>query len=151
MPQNNTTRDGQTPSGAAGSTGKAGGSAGGQGANRDVPSHSAATSATAGNDSLQEQLRTLRSDIAQISTTVAQLVQGQGGSLKEVAAGAVGAARERVAGITEQGRHYADQAQTQMAAMAREIESQIERNPMTAVLVALGIGFAVGLMSRGSR
>jgi ElaB/YqjD/DUF883 family membrane-anchored ribosome-binding protein len=147
MPQSNTPHDGNTQAGAAGSSDKAGG----QGGSRDVPSHSAATSATAGNDSLQEQLRTLRSDIAQISTTVAQLVQGQGGSLKEVAAGAVGAARERVAGITEQGRHYADQAQTQMAAMAREIESQIERNPMTAVLVALGIGFAVGLMSRGSR
>ncbi len=88
MPQSNTPRDGHTPAGAAGSSGKAGG----QGGSRDVPSHSAATSATAENDSLQEQLRTLRSDIAQISTTVAQLVQGQGGSLKEVAAGAVGAA-----------------------------------------------------------
>ena len=149
MPQNNTTRDGQTPSGAAGSTGKAGGSAGGQGAGRDVPSHGAATSATAGNDAFQEQLRALRSDLAQISTTVGQLVQSQGGSLREAAAGVVGAAREQFSGLGEQGRQFAGQAQTQMAAMAREVESQIERNPMTAVLVALGIGFAVGLMSRG--
>jgi ElaB/YqjD/DUF883 family membrane-anchored ribosome-binding protein len=29
-----------------------------------------------------------------------------------------------------------------------EIESQIARNPMATVLVALGIGFAVGFMSR---
>ena len=147
MPQNNTTRDGQTQAGAAGtpSAGKAGGPGG---KDRDVPSHGAATSATAGNDALQEQLRALRSDLAQISTTVTQLVQSQGGSLREAAASAVGVARERVTGIADQGRQFADQAQTQMAAMAREIESQIERNPMTAVLVALGIGFAVGLMSR---
>jgi ElaB/YqjD/DUF883 family membrane-anchored ribosome-binding protein len=160
MPQNQPPRDPHSPAGTHGAggtsgtgAGKAGGGAGAKDrAEKDLPSVSTATSATAGNDNFNEQIRALKSDLTQLSNTVTQLVQSQGTGLREAALGAVGAARERVgatvSGAAEQGRQLAGQAQTQVAAMAREIEAQIERNPMTAVLVALGVGFAVGLMSR---
>ena len=140
------------PGTSAGRGGASGGTSGAKDREMDLPSTSTATSATIGNDDLGEQIRTLRSDLSQLSNSVAQLVQSQSTSLREAAMGAVGAARDRVgatvSGVAEQGRHVADQAQTQVAAMAREIEAQIGRNPMTAVVIALGIGFAFGLMTR---
>jgi ElaB/YqjD/DUF883 family membrane-anchored ribosome-binding protein len=39
-------------------------------------------------------------------------------------------------------------AQERVQSAQADLESSIERNPMTAVFVALGIGFVIGLMTR---
>ena len=94
----------------------------------------------------------LRSDIAALTETVARLAsEGVAGAKSQIRASAGRAARgANVAGeqlfqdAAALGRDAADTAHVASA----QIEYQIARNPITTILVALGIGFAIGVMSR---
>lgn len=92
-------------------------------------------------ESLGEQIDTLKADLALISSTLADLVRS---SARE--------GRESVERTAEQymreGRRHADAAVQEARAYGEALEGQISRNPFSAVLVALGLGFLVGLMSR---
>jgi ElaB/YqjD/DUF883 family membrane-anchored ribosome-binding protein len=92
-------------------------------------------------EELVAQIEALRKDVATISTTLANLVR-------------TGAeeGRDRLSRqanyYMEEGRRQADEAMAQARAMGEELESQIGRNPLTSVLIALGLGFLIGVISR---
>jgi len=92
-------------------------------------------------DSLQEQIETLKQDISAISTTLTDLVKT---GVREGRAKA-----ERTADqYKRQGKEQAEAAVDSARAYGEALEGHIERNPFSAVLVALGLGFLIGLMSR---
>jgi ElaB/YqjD/DUF883 family membrane-anchored ribosome-binding protein len=90
----------------------------------------------------RDDLAALRRDISQLSETVATLVSSQATY-----------ARERVKGkasdIYESGRDALASAEAQAKDATDELTRTIERNPLTAVAAALGIGFIIGVMNRG--
>ena len=94
----------------------------------------------------------LRADIAALSETVARLASEGAASAKSqfrdsagrVARGANAAGEQLLQDAAVLGRDAANTAHIATA----EIESQIARNPIATVLVALGIGFAIGALSR---
>jgi len=92
-------------------------------------------------DALREQVETLKTDISAISATLADLVKSR-----------VREGRRRAESVAEgyvrQGQEQADAAMDSARAYSEALEEQITRNPFTAVLVALGLGYLVGLMSR---
>ena len=92
-------------------------------------------------DNLAQQVETLKADLAAITATLADLVKDS--------------AREGRATIEKTADHYVREARRQAdtavegaRAYGEALEGQITRNPFSAVLVALGLGFLVGLMSR---
>ena len=99
-----------------------------------------------------KSLDQLRADIAVLSETVARLASEGAASarsqIKDSAArasrGASAAGDQLYQNAAALGRDAADTAHIATA----QIESQIARNPLAAVLVALGLGFAIGAMSR---
>jgi ElaB/YqjD/DUF883 family membrane-anchored ribosome-binding protein len=105
----------------------------------------------AGTD-MVKSLDQLRADIAVLSETVARLASEGAASarsqIKDSAArasrGASAAGDQLYQNAAALGRDAADTAHIATA----QIESQIARNPIAAVLVALGLGFAIGAMSR---
>src|SRR5262245_61087431 len=111
--------------------------------------------ATKADDDVAEHIERIRADIAALSDTVAQLVSDTAGiqaTLKRrVNAAARQAARAggdilgEAAAIGEEAVEAAAKGAT---AAVSTIESEIARNPLTSVLIALGFGFAVGLLSR---
>jgi ElaB/YqjD/DUF883 family membrane-anchored ribosome-binding protein len=68
---------------------------------------------------LTADLAALRQDVGRLAETVSELVQ-----------------------------HQMADAQENVRAVRGEIEASIERNPMTAVLIAFGIGMLIGRMNR---
>jgi ElaB/YqjD/DUF883 family membrane-anchored ribosome-binding protein len=90
---------------------------------------------------LSADLDALRSDIARLSDTMAGLMKAQANSAGAAVRGAVGDAREQLA-------QAANQAQDSALGAAADLERRIERNPLTAVLIAAGIGLALGMMSK---
>ena len=90
---------------------------------------------------LSADLDALRADIARLSDTMAGLVRAQANSAGAAVRGAVGDAREQLA-------QAANQAQDSALGAAADLERRIERNPLTAVLIAAGIGMALGMMSK---
>ncbi len=86
-------------------------------------------------------LAALRQDVARLAETVSKLVQQQTQAAGHRVSEAVGDARDKIA------RTAAD-AQNRVCAASGEIEACIERHPLTAVLIALGVGVSLGLLSR---
>jgi ElaB/YqjD/DUF883 family membrane-anchored ribosome-binding protein len=92
-------------------------------------------------ESLEAQIETLRNDVSAISTTLSDLVKA---GVREGRAKAERTAEH----YKQQGIEQAEAAIEGARAYGEALETQIERNPFSAVLVALGLGFLIGLMSR---
>jgi ElaB/YqjD/DUF883 family membrane-anchored ribosome-binding protein len=90
---------------------------------------------------LAADLAALRRDVARLAETLSALVQQQTQAAGHRVSEAVGGARDRIAST-------AADAQNRVRAASGEIEAQIERNPLMAVLIALGVGVSLGLLSR---
>ncbi len=92
-------------------------------------------------EALEAQIETLKGDLSAISKTLADVVKT---GVREGRAKA-----ERTADYYKrQGKEQADAAFDGARAYGEALEGHIERNPFSAVLVALGLGFLIGLMSR---
>ena len=83
----------------------------------------------------------LRRDVARLAETIGELVQHQTQSAGLRASEAVGEARDRIT-------NAAAEAQGQLRSASGEIEASIERNALTAVLIAFGIGMSLGVFGR---
>jgi ElaB/YqjD/DUF883 family membrane-anchored ribosome-binding protein len=101
---------------------------------------------------LSQQLENLRRDLAELGTTVRALAQ-------EGSATAQRSVRETTDKIARRGQELAEDARTagQQAVeygseifkdKYNEFESTVRRHPMTAVAVALGLGYLAGLITR---
>lgn len=92
-------------------------------------------------EAVAEQLEVLRRDVSTLVDTLGDLV---GNTAREGRATVERKADEYI----RRGRRQADEAVSQARAWEEELETQIGRNPLTAILVALGLGFLIGLISR---
>jgi ElaB/YqjD/DUF883 family membrane-anchored ribosome-binding protein len=90
---------------------------------------------------LAADLAALRQDVARLAETMSELVQHQTGAAGLRASAAVGDARDKIAST-------AADAQNRVRAARGEIEASIERHPLTAMLIAFGVGLSLGMMSR---
>lgn len=83
----------------------------------------------------------LRRDIAHLAEAMRELVAVQTQAAGVRLSGAMGDAKSKIS-------NAADDAQNNVRAVGGEIEAAIDRNPLTAVLIALGVGMFIGLISR---
>ena len=95
----------------------------------------------AGEESLEAQVETLKAELANVSATLSELVKS---GVRQGRAKAEHTAEQYL----RQGQKQADAAIDSARAYGEALEGQITKNPFTAVLVALGLGYLVGLMSR---
>ena len=106
-------------------------------------------------EDIGEHIERIRADIAALSETVSQLVSDTAGiqaTLRKrvnTAARQAAATGEQILGeATAIGEEALEAAAKSAGAAINSVESQIARSPLTAVLIALGFGFAVGLLTR---
>ena len=90
---------------------------------------------------LSADLAALRRDVARLADTMGELVHHQTQAAGHRVSEAVGDAREKIVSA-------ADDAKNGVRAASGEITASIERNPLTAVLIAFGIGMSLGMISR---
>jgi ElaB/YqjD/DUF883 family membrane-anchored ribosome-binding protein len=90
---------------------------------------------------LAADLAALRADVGRLTDTIARLVGLQTDSASAAVRGAVGDARDQLS-------QAASQAQDRALGAAADLEKRIERSPLTAVLIAAGVGMALGMLSR---
>lgn len=88
-----------------------------------------------------DELAAVREGVATLTERLTKLVQDQTPSAGQRISDFVGDATDKIASTT------AD-AQKSVCAAGREIEACIEKKPLTAVLIALGVGVSLGLLSR---
>ena len=102
---------------------------------------------------LQSDIEAIRADIAALTDTVGKLaseaVKAQAAFTKDAkrAAKAAGRVGEEMWEEAQQlGSNGMDAATDAAHAGVASLEAQIKRSPVSAVLIALGIGFVVGLL-----
>ena len=93
---------------------------------------------------LDAELKSLREDLAKLTTSVSELVKTQTTSAASTVLGAVGDARER---LTD----HASDARERVTAATADLEAVIERNPLIAIVAALIAGLFMGVLSRPRR
>jgi ElaB/YqjD/DUF883 family membrane-anchored ribosome-binding protein len=92
-------------------------------------------------EELAAQVEALRKDVAAIGNTLTNLVRSTAEEGRDRLS-------QKASHYMDEGRRHADEAMAQARAMGEELEAQIGRNPLTAVLIALGLGFLIGVISR---
>lgn len=102
-------------------------------------------------DDMAAELTRLREDFGRLSNSVSELVKSQANStaetLRSTVASMSGAAADRAADLTSSALQMTDTAQKAALNVSRDVEAAIERNPLTAVMIAAGIGIVLGMAS----
>ncbi|MGI6244847.1 MAG: DUF883 family protein [Pseudochelatococcus sp.] len=97
-------------------------------------------------------IETLRNDIRTLTDSVADLVRRETESARAGVKGAADSIAETVSSTTasvgEAGRRLASDAQDSVRSATSQVEACIEKNPVQSVLIAAGVGFVIGLLSR---
>ncbi len=104
---------------------------------------------------LTDRLSQLRNDLSELNAAArdfakAGVSEGQDRVQSEIDDLAARAAAIRDE-LNASGYRLAQGAGEQAGYYTRELEATINRNPITALLVALGVGFVIGMSSRGRR
>ncbi|MGO8916201.1 MAG: hypothetical protein ACLQJR_09860 [Stellaceae bacterium] len=86
-------------------------------------------------------LAALRQDVAHMAETMSKLVQHQTQAAGLRVSDVVGDAKSKIATTAAEAQHRVRTA-------SGDIEAGIQRNPLAAVLIALGVGLALGLLTR---
>jgi ElaB/YqjD/DUF883 family membrane-anchored ribosome-binding protein len=101
----------------------------------------------------QTDIEAIRADIAALTDTVGKLAaealkakSALGGNVKSAARNAGKVGEELWEETQQLGADTADAAFDAAGAGVASLETQIRRNPMSAVLVALGVGFLLGIV-----
>lgn len=102
---------------------------------------------------LTDRLNQLRTDLSELNAAArdfakAGVSEGQDRVQSEIEDLAARAAAIRDE-LNASGYRLAQGAGEQAGYYTRELEATINRNPITALLVALGVGFVIGMSSRG--
>lgn len=92
------------------------------------------------NTDLSKQVAVLREDIAKLTAIVADYSKAQGGQIKAMMA-------DKAADLAESGATAATAAKATAKVAYSEAEDSIRNNPASAVGIAAGLGFLVGLMT----
>ena len=95
----------------------------------------------ASEESLEAQVETLKAELASVSATLSDLLKS---GVRQGRAKAERTAEQYL----RQGQEQADAAMDSAREYGEALEGQITKNPFTAVLIALGLGYLVGLMGR---
>lgn len=101
---------------------------------------------------LRREIDNLRGDIGRLTEAVSALLQREIADTGERVRAAAGETLNRFSSTAEDiaraTRNAAAGAEQRLRSAGSEIERGIERNPLTAVLIAGGIGLILGIMSR---
>lgn len=86
-------------------------------------------------------LDALRKDLGGLVDIVNRLVSDQTHDTAETISGKIAAAKQK-------SEELVGQATDRVADAAKQTRESIEKNPVSAILIAIGLGFIIGLLSR---
>lgn len=102
---------------------------------------------------LSADLSVLRADVARLAETLTSFAKAEGGAAAEAVSDRLRKGKARAeataSGLMDEGAAAIEEAKHRARAAGSDIEACIERNPLSAVGAALGIGFVLGLLTRG--
>ncbi|MDG4649759.1 hypothetical protein P6F26_15040 [Roseibacterium sp. SDUM158017] len=99
------------------------------------------TSRSPGSEDLERQFRVIRDDITRLAALLREIGEAKAGEKRDEALAEAAELLERSRSALDEGRLKARQA-------TASVEGYIREKPMQSALIALGVGFLVGMMTR---
>ncbi|MEJ8572652.1 hypothetical protein [Microbaculum marinum] len=104
-------------------------------------------------DRLMDQLGRLRDDLSEIQGAAKDLAKAGATEGRDRLQSEIEEMTRRIAELSSElearGHNAARKAGAKASELSGELESTINRNPLAAVLIAVGLGFLIGMASRG--
>lgn len=103
-------------------------------------------------NSVNSEIETMRNEIKGLTDSVADLVRRETErartNVKGIADNVADSVSSAAHSVGSTGQRLAADAQEGVRTAASKVEQCIEKNPVQSVLIAAGVGFVLGLMSR---
>lgn len=99
------------------------------------------SSSAATQEDLAKQIEQLRTDMAEITRTLADLTKGQVTELRS-------RAEQRAAELRARGRAAANDVAESARGLEHDAEDYVRQKPLQALAIAAGLGLLVGLLTR---
>lgn len=99
------------------------------------------TTRTKGREDVERQFQIIQDDITALSKLLREIGEEKAGEKRDAALAEATALLEKSRSAIDEGRLKARQA-------TASIEDYIEKQPVQSALIALGVGFLVGMMTR---
>jgi ElaB/YqjD/DUF883 family membrane-anchored ribosome-binding protein len=100
----------------------------------------ASSTASASTDDLAKQIETLKSDVQALTETLGELGKAQGAAAKNAAA-------EKATALRDAGEDQINRARDTASDLNDQANEFVRTQPATALGIAAGVGFLVGMMS----
>ncbi len=100
---------------------------------------------------LSSDFSALRDDLRKLTNVVSDLASDHTEATRSSFFGAVDKARDRFSDTADRVAGHASNASDRVRGAGAELESRIEKNPLTAVMIAIVGGLLIGAMSRSRR
>jgi ElaB/YqjD/DUF883 family membrane-anchored ribosome-binding protein len=100
---------------------------------------------------LSSDFSALRDDLRKLTNVVSDLASDHADNTRSSFLGAVDKARDRFSDTADRVAGHANYASDRVRGAGAELESRIEKNPLTAVMIAIVGGLLIGAMSRSRR
>jgi len=104
-------------------------------------------------DRLMDQLGKLRTDLSDIQGAAKDLAKAGASEGRDRLQAEIDEMTRRISELSSdleaRGQNAARKAGETASALSGEFESSINRNPIAAVLIAVGLGFLIGMATRG--
>ena len=102
-------------------------------------------------DDVVQDFNQLRADLVRLTDTVAELVKAQTKSATSTLTESLSQSGDQISAkisqLGESAKHASDQAQASVRSATHDLEATINHNPLTAVMLAAGIGLLFGMLS----
>jgi ElaB/YqjD/DUF883 family membrane-anchored ribosome-binding protein len=86
-------------------------------------------------------IESLRDDLIRLSRSVSSLMTSRATEARDLVT-------ERATDLYDTGVDYARDAETNVRGVASDIAKQVEKNPLAAIGIVLGVGYVIGLLRR---
>jgi ElaB/YqjD/DUF883 family membrane-anchored ribosome-binding protein len=106
------------------------------------------------NEAVKNEIDSLRSEVKRLTDLVSDLAKAGSDRATRKIQDAVDRAKDTASGTAEAfattGKQAADEISRQVEPLTAELAASVERNPLSAVAIAAGIGLLIGLLTRSS-
>jgi ElaB/YqjD/DUF883 family membrane-anchored ribosome-binding protein len=108
--------------------------------------------AEAANESAKNEIDTLRAEVKRLTDLMSDVAKAGSDQATRTIQDVVDRAKDRASGTADaviaSGRQAADEVSRRVEPLASELAATVERNPLTALAIAAGVGLLLGLLTR---
>jgi ElaB/YqjD/DUF883 family membrane-anchored ribosome-binding protein len=108
--------------------------------------------AEAANEAAKNEIDSLKAEVKRLTDLVSDMAKARSDQATRTIHGVVDRAKDKASdtadAVIASGRQAADEVSRRVEPLATELAASVERNPLSAVAIAAGIGLLVGLLTR---